>query len=310
MELLKAEKIGVNISGKKIITGVGFSVQEKEIVTIVGDKDSGKSVFAKAIMGLLPYDGRIFLSGRSIDFHPNVTRVKLGLGFVPQSRKFFANMTVRENLLLGGYMHRDQGYVDVQLEEYYKLFPELRDRDDDRAGDIPADEQQMLAIMKALMSTPRLLIIDDPVSGVSNEVALRIYKILVAMCKQGMSVLLFDRGSDVSFKISNRVYVMEKGAVSLTGTGREMFEAWNKMHGRDVSAALIKSTPTSVAATAKPVPAPASKPADTKPADAKPAAAAAKPAQAPASKPADTKPADAKPAAAKKKTGKSKKEKK
>jgi branched-chain amino acid transport system ATP-binding protein len=195
--------------------GVSLTVEEGEIVTLIGSNGAGKSTTLRSISGLTPpREGRIAFEGREIQLMAPQEIVRLGILQAPEGRHCFQRMTVRENLELGAYLRRDKG-VASDMERVYDLFPRLLERERQKAGTMSGGEQQMLAMGRALMGRPRLLLLDEPSMGIAPILVERIYETIAEINKQGTTILLVEQNANYALGVSHRAYVLETGTVAL-----------------------------------------------------------------------------------------------
>jgi branched-chain amino acid transport system ATP-binding protein len=215
---LEVEDIKTYYGNIQALKGVSLKVEEGECVTLIGSNGAGKSTTLRSISGLTPArTGSIRLAGREISQLPPQEIVGLGICQSPEGRKVFHRMTVRENLELGGYLRRDQDGLRDDLERVFDLFPRLRERETQKAGTMSGGEQQMLAIGRALMGSPKLLLLDEPSMGIAPVLVERIYETIAEINKQGMTILLVEQNANFALEVSRRGYVLETGTVTLSG---------------------------------------------------------------------------------------------
>ena len=216
--LLEIEEIKVQYGGADILKGISFGVQEGEIVTIIGSNGAGKTTALRTISGLKrPTTGEIRFKGQKLHEIPAQDIVKMGIGHVPQGRQLFPYMTVLENIKLGAYLQKDKKKIKDDLEKIFETFPLLKARKGQLAGTLSGGEQQMLAIARALMGNPTLLLMDEPSVGLAPLVVREIGKIAVNINKSGTSILLVEQNARLALKISHRGYVLETGSLVLHG---------------------------------------------------------------------------------------------
>jgi branched-chain amino acid transport system ATP-binding protein len=203
---------------------VGLEVRRGEIVAILGNNGAGKTTTLKSISGLLvPRRGRIALEGRALSGVPPHEIVLRGIGHVPEGRRIFNRLTVRENLMMGAYLRNDDG-VPADLERVFTLFPVLQERLGQVGGTLSGGEQQMLAIGRALMANPRLLLLDEPSMGLAPVVVERIFETVLDINRQGTTILLVEQNAAMALTIAHRGYVLETGTIALSGTAAELAE--------------------------------------------------------------------------------------
>ena len=224
MSLLEIHEIDVFYGDAQALNGVSVTVEEGEIVTLVGANGAGKSTTLRTVSGLLrPRRGYITLGGERLDRVPNHRLVSLGVAHVPEGRRVFTGMTVLENLKMGAYSGPARARLDATLAEVYELFPILRERSKQLGGTLSGGEQQMLAIGRALMSRPKLLMLDEPSLGLSPLLVGQIFKAIGEIRRQqGVTILLVEQNAMLALKVANRGYVLETGRIVLHGTGQEL----------------------------------------------------------------------------------------
>jgi branched-chain amino acid transport system ATP-binding protein len=222
--VLKVESIDVAYGEIRALKGVGLDVGQGEIVTILGNNGAGKTTTLKTISGLLkPTRGTIMLESASLVDVPPHAIVSRGVAHVPEGRRIFNRLTVRENLMMGAYLRSDAG-VGGDLERVFGLFPRLAERLSQVAGTLSGGEQQMLAIGRALMANPRLLLLDEPSMGLAPVLVEQIFDTITDINRQGMTILLVEQNAAMALSIAHRGYVLETGSIALTGTAAELSE--------------------------------------------------------------------------------------
>lgn len=223
--MLKVENIDVYYGAIHAIKGVSFEVYEGEVVTLIGANGAGKSTTLNSIGGLLkPRSGSIVFEEKNIAAMPASKVVPLGIALCPEGRRIFQQMTVRENLEMGGYT-RENGEIGKTMEEMFERFPRLREREKQIAGTLSGGEQQMLAIARALMSHPKLLMLDEPSMGLAPILVDQIFDIIKELHKGGTTILLVEQNARKALEVADRAYVLETGKIALSGTGRELSES-------------------------------------------------------------------------------------
>ena len=222
MAMLKVQDINVYYGSIHAVRGISFEVNEGEIVTLIGANGAGKSTTLNTVSGLLQSrTGNIEFEGRSLHGVPPHKIVSLGLTQVPEGRRVFADMTVEENLDLGAYT-RPSSEVDRSIADVYERFPRLKERRRQFAGTFSGGEQQMLAMGRALMSKPKLLMLDEPSMGLAPILVSQIFDIIRELKSSGVTILLVEQNARMALSVADRAYVLETGAVALSGTGKEL----------------------------------------------------------------------------------------
>jgi branched-chain amino acid transport system ATP-binding protein len=221
--LLKVKGLKVAYGGIQAVKGVDFEVNEGELVSLIGSNGAGKTTTMKAITGtLVMTDGDIEYMGKSIKGQGPWDLVKQGLAMVPEGRGVFTRMTITENLLMGAYIRTDKAGIAADIEKVFGIFPRLRERKDQLAGTMSGGEQQMLAMGRALMSRPKVLLLDEPSMGLSPIMVDKIFEVVRDVYAQGVTILLVEQNASRALAIANRGYVMESGIVTMTGDAKEM----------------------------------------------------------------------------------------
>lgn len=226
MPLLEVEDLHVAYGDLEVVRGISLAIAPGEIVTVLGSNGAGKTTTLKCIAGLLRVDrGRLAFDGRSIVGTPPHEIADRGLALVPEGRQLFPEHTVRENLELGGYRQlrrRRRREFDEGMAEVLELFPRVRERLDQPAGLLSGGEQQMVAIGRALVSRPRLLLLDEPSLGLAPLMVEEVMRLIRTFRDAGMTVLLVEQNANLALRLADRAYVMETGAITLTGTGAQL----------------------------------------------------------------------------------------
>ena len=221
--MLTVEELHVYYGNVHALKGVSLVVNEGELVTVIGSNGAGKTTLLRAISGLLrPRSGRIIYEGQAIEGLISHRIVALGISHCPEGRHLFAPLTVLENLKMGAFQERPSRRYDQNLEWIFGLFPVLKERSGQPAGTLSGGEQQMLAIGRALMSEPRLLVLDEPSLGLAPILVSRIFDVLVELRRQGRTILLVEQNARMALSIANRGYVLETGQVALQGPAEEL----------------------------------------------------------------------------------------
>ena len=223
MAMLEVKDINVYYGAIHAIKGISLSVEEGEIVTLIGANGAGKSTTLRTISGLLkPKTGAINFLGKNIAGMPAHKIVREGISQVPEGRRIFAEMTVLENLELGAFTRNDKDEIKKDLEMVFGRFPRLKERITQLAGTLSGGEQQMLAMGRALMSRPKLLLLDEPSMGLAPLLIREIFSIIVDINKTGTTVLLVEQNANMALSIANRAYVLETGRITLSGDAKEL----------------------------------------------------------------------------------------
>ncbi|MEN6522541.1 MAG: ABC transporter ATP-binding protein [Anaerolineaceae bacterium] len=222
---LEVENLNVYYGAIHALHGISFQVEEGEIVTLIGANGAGKSTTLRTISGLLqPRTGFVKFKGKEITTTPAEQIVRMGISQVPEGRKIFAPLTVRENLMMGAYTREDKNEILQSMERVFTSFPRLKERIDQLGGTLSGGEQQMLATGRGLMSKPSLLLLDEPSMGLSPILVEEIFRIIQEINKQGTTILLVEQNALMALSISNRAYVLETGRVVLSGDAKEVAE--------------------------------------------------------------------------------------
>ena len=221
--LLKITGLQVAYGGIKAVKGVDLHVNEGELVTLIGSNGAGKTTTMKAITGTLPpASGDIEYLGKSIKGKGAWDLVKDGLAMVPEGRGVFSRMTIVENLQMGAYIRNDKAEIAADMEKMFTIFPRLRERKDQLAGTMSGGEQQMLAMGRALMSRPKVLLLDEPSMGLSPIMVDKIFEVVRDVAAQGVTILLVEQNASRALSIAHRGYVMESGIVTMNGDAKEL----------------------------------------------------------------------------------------
>lgn len=221
--MLKIENLKVSYGGIKALKGIHMEVEENKIVALIGANGAGKSTTLRSIVGLVkPEEGIITYHGEDLAKVQTKDLVRRGITLVPEGRRVFPNLTVLENLKIGAFYRNDDENIKDDLEWVYTLFPRLKERTWQLAGTLSGGEQQMLAVGRALMSRPKLLMMDEPSLGLAPLIVKEIFNIIEEINRQGVTILLIEQNANVSLKIAHKAYVMETGDIALEGTGSEL----------------------------------------------------------------------------------------
>jgi len=219
--MLRVENLKVNYGGIEAVKDVSFDVPEKSIVTLIGANGAGKSTTLRCISGLKKQtSGKIFFEGEDIAKLDTTQRMKKGIVLVPEGRHVFPDMTVLENIKIGAYLRKDD--LSADIERMYKLFPRIKERHWQYAGTLSGGEQQMLALARALMSHPKLIMMDEPSLGLAPLVVKGIFDIIREINREGVTVLLIEQNANMALRAADRAYVLETGKVTMQGTGEEL----------------------------------------------------------------------------------------
>ncbi|MEA2485074.1 MAG: branched-chain amino acid transport system ATP-binding protein [Actinomycetota bacterium] len=223
MSLLELEDVHVRYGGIEAVKGISFEVDEGELVTLIGGNGAGKTTTLKTISGLKrPSEGTILFEGRPIESIPAHEIVDMGVCQAPEGRRIFPRMTVHENLEMGAYGRKDHSSVKEDYERVYTLFPVLRERQKQKGGTLSGGEQQMLAIGRALMGRPRLLMLDEPSMGLAPLVVEKIFGLLREIHDQGTTILLVEQNAQAALRLADRGYVIESGEIVLTDEAKAL----------------------------------------------------------------------------------------
>lgn len=223
--MLKVENLVVAYGGIEALKGISLEVPEGKIVTLIGANGAGKSTLLRSIIGLVkPGAGKISYEGKDITGLNSQKIVKTGITLVPEGRRVFPNLTVLENLKIGAYLRNDKEEIEKDIRWIYDLFPRLEERSWQMAGTLSGGEQQMLAVGRALMCRPKVLMMDEPSLGLAPLVIKDIFKIIQEINKRGMTILLIEQNANMALKIADIAYVLETGRITMTGTGKELLE--------------------------------------------------------------------------------------
>jgi branched-chain amino acid transport system ATP-binding protein len=216
---------GLNVSYERVqvLWDVSLNIEEGEVITLLGSNGAGKSTMVKTIQGLLkPRSGSIHFMNKSIDGLPAYKIVEEGIALVPEGREIFPKMSVLENLVLGAYVVRARDVLNGSLDWVFNLFPKLEERKEQLAGTMSGGEQQMLAIARALMSKPKLMMLDEPSLGLAPVIVLQVFDIIKKLKEEGVTVLLVEQNIHHALEISDRAYILEKGRIILEGEGSDL----------------------------------------------------------------------------------------
>jgi branched-chain amino acid transport system ATP-binding protein len=225
MKMLKVENLVVAYGGIEALKGITVEVPDKKIVTLIGANGAGKSTLLRSIIGLVkPASGDITYGDTKLNNLNSQQIVQTGITLVPEGRRVFPNLTVLENLQVGAYMRTDKDLIAKDIAWMYQLFPRLEERSWQMAGTLSGGEQQMLALARALMSRPKLIMMDEPSLGLAPLVIKEIFKIIQEINSKGVTVLLVEQNANMALKVADVAYVLETGNIKMKGTGAELLE--------------------------------------------------------------------------------------
>jgi branched-chain amino acid transport system ATP-binding protein len=225
--LLKIEGLKVAYGGIQAVKGIDLDVVQGETVALIGANGSGKTTTLKAITGTLPHgttEGRIEYAGASIIGIPSFDLVKRKLAMVPEGRGVFMRMSILENLQMGAHIRSDRAAIAADIERWFERFPRLKERASQMAGTLSGGEQQMLAMARALMSRPQLLLLDEPSMGLSPIMVEKIFDVIREIAAQGMTILLVEQNAKLALQTAHRAYVMDSGVITMNGPARQMLD--------------------------------------------------------------------------------------
>jgi branched-chain amino acid transport system ATP-binding protein len=232
--LLALERLAVSYGGIQAVKGIDVVVDSGELVCLIGANGAGKTTTLKGICGLLPVkSGRIRYAGEDITGHRPFTLVRRGLAMVPEGRGMFGALTIEENLAMGAYARSDRDAIRQDIERVFMLFPRLRERRRQTAGTLSGGEQQMLAIGRAMMSRPKLLLLDEPSMGLAPLMVQKVFETVLAVSREGVTILLVEQNARLALEVSDRGYVMESGQITLAGNAADL------LHDPKVRAAYL-----------------------------------------------------------------------
>lgn len=221
--MLKIEDLHVYYGGIHALKGITLTVPQNKIVTLVGANGAGKSTTLRAISALVPVtNGEISFQNQEITNKKTVDIVKQGITLVPEGRRIFANLTVLENIIMGAYARNDKEEINKDIQNIYEIFPRLKEREWQKAGTLSGGEQQMLAIGRALMSRPKLLMMDEPSLGLAPLLVKEVFNVILDIYQNGMTILLIEQNASAALQIADYGYVLETGRIVLEGPGKEL----------------------------------------------------------------------------------------
>ena len=223
MIMLKVTDLKVNYGGIEALKGISFDVRQGQIVTLIGANGAGKSTTLRSISGLVkPSDGSINFMGRDITSLNSQKIVAEGIALVPEGRRVFPNLTVKENLKIGAYLRKDKDEIEEGIKDIYRRFPRLREREWQLAGTLSGGEQQMLAVGRAMMAKPKLMMMDEPSLGLAPLVVKDIFSIIRDLKSEGITILLIEQNANAALRCADFAFVMETGSITMTGSGEEL----------------------------------------------------------------------------------------
>jgi branched-chain amino acid transport system ATP-binding protein len=224
--MLKLDSVNVSYGAIKALRDVSIEVAQGEVVTIIGANGAGKSTLLKSVVGLeSPISGRVLLDGRDVTTVPAHRRTAMGVALSPEGRGVFGDQSVRDNLLLGAYTKRgDAARIEKQIERSFEIFPRLRERQNQISGTLSGGEQQMLAIGRALMSEPKLLLLDEPSLGLAPLIIKDIFEIIRSLRATGLTIVLVEQMANQALGVADRAYVLETGRITIEGKGSELLQ--------------------------------------------------------------------------------------
>ena len=223
--MLKVNDLVVSYGGIEALKGISLEVPDGKIVTLIGANGAGKSTLLRSIIGLVkPDSGSITYEEKQLIGLNSQQIVENGITLVPEGRRVFPNLTVLENLQIGAYLRKDKDGIEKDIRWIYDLFPRLEERSWQMAGTLSGGEQQMLAVGRALMSRPKVLMMDEPSLGLAPLIIKDIFKIIQEINRQGMTILLIEQNANMALKVADIAYVLETGRITMTGSGRELLE--------------------------------------------------------------------------------------
>ena len=225
MAMLEVKDLEVYYGVIQAIKGVSFEVNQGEVIALIGANGAGKTTILHTVTGLLsPKKGQVFFEGKAITKVPAHKIVSMGMAHVPEGRRVFAQLSVYENLKMGAYTRKDKSEIEESLENVYRRFPRLEERKNQMAGTLSGGEQQMLAMGRALMSKPKIILMDEPSMGLSPILVNEIFDIIQAVSESGMTVLLVEQNAKKALSIADRAYVLETGNIVLEGKAKDLLE--------------------------------------------------------------------------------------
>ncbi len=222
--MLKVKGLNVRYGGIHAVRGIDFDVPEGSIVTLIGANGAGKSSSLRAMCNLVKKSGNVTFKGQDISETPTKDIIKMGITMVPEGRRVFSDLTIYENLVLGAYIRKDKDNIKKDMEWVYSIFPRLQEREGQLAGTLSGGEQQMLAFGRALMSRPKLLMLDEPSLGLAPMLVRDVFSVIRKIHDDGVTILLIEQNARMALKIADYAYVLETGTITLSGTGEEVLK--------------------------------------------------------------------------------------
>ncbi|TCS38636.1 amino acid/amide ABC transporter ATP-binding protein 2 (HAAT family) [Paucimonas lemoignei] len=225
--MLRIDKLHIAYGGIQAVKGIGLEVRRGELVTLIGANGAGKTTTLKAITGTLPQcrvEGHIEYLGKTIKGLHSFQLVESGLAMVPEGRGVFSRMSIHENLVMGAYTRKDRADIEADIEKWYGIFPRLKERSSQLAGTLSGGEQQMLAMARALMSRPQLLLLDEPSMGLAPIMVERIFQVVRDISAQGMTILLVEQNARLALQAADRGYVMDSGLITMAGPATSLLD--------------------------------------------------------------------------------------
>lgn len=226
MSLLEVKKLEVAYGGIQAVKGIDLHIEQGELVTLIGANGAGKTTTLKTLVGLVkPKSGSISYDGNDCTKIPVHHFVSKGLSLVPEGRGVFSRLTVEENLRMGAFYRNDQNAINAEIEHVYELFPRLKERYKQLAGTLSGGEQQMLAMGRAILAKPKLLLLDEPSMGLAPIIVQKIFEIVKMISQQGVTILLVEQNAKLALEVSDRGYVMESGKITMSGPAQELLHS-------------------------------------------------------------------------------------
>jgi branched-chain amino acid transport system ATP-binding protein len=222
--MLKVKDLNVRYGGIHAVRGINFDVPVGSIVTLIGANGAGKSSSLRAICNLVKKSGNVAFMGQDISKVPTKDIIKMGITMVPEGRRVFSDLTIYENLVLGAYTRKDKENIKKDMEWVYSIFPRLEERESQLAGTLSGGEQQMLAFGRALMSRPKLLMLDEPSLGLAPMLVRDVFSVIRKIHDDGVTILLIEQNARMALKTADYAYVLETGTITLSGTGEEVLK--------------------------------------------------------------------------------------